>query len=347
MKITNLTTAYIPRTTKTISLCSMPLTKGIAVDCVNFGSANVDKEDAYNLRNIPNLTCACCGKKMINESEFTTLKAKDYEGSAMQVLKKLQKYEKLMRPTEKTVFHLLKRSAAKDPDADLHKLIEKRFLYHLSRLEIKQLKTIEKAVSLRLNLNEESKEELSHTLDNVKKIIFVESKKVHQKRTRIIAEFEDLKKRCKEKQKIDKMLQVIYTLPDSKNDVDSFMTKYNDKERHNKEIGQRLIAPSMPTLDHIKPASKSGHDDFANMLVMCEKCNSSRGSIPYQEWFKIHPEMPENIQKNMNKIIAEINEGRLKYFDDYPQNIKRTLKGVYDLNISAQIIKPPTPEELY
>lgn len=349
MKITSLITPYMPKKINTVSIYSMPLTKGIALDTVSFGSANVDKEDAYNLRNIPNLTCACCGKKMMNESEFAAMKSKDYEGPAVQVLKKLQKYEKVMRPTEKTIFHLLKRSAAKDPNADLHRLMEKRYLYHLSRLEVKQLQVIEKAISLKLNLNEESKEELSKTLDNVKKIMFVESKKVQQKRTRIIAEFEDLQKRCgikEEKKKIDKILKVIRTLPDSKTDVDSFITKYNDKNRGNREIGQRLLSTSLPTLDHIKASKRSGHDDFANMLVLCEKCNSERGHIPYLEWFKIHPEMPANIQKNMNKVITEINEGRLKEFDDYPEKVKATLdrvtRGNYQLDISKLKIKPKT-----
>ena len=76
------------------------------------------------------------------------------------------------------------------------------------------------------------------------------------------------------------------------------------------------------------------------MLVLCEKCNSERGSIPYPIWFKMHPDMPDNIQKNMDIIIKEINLGRLKNFDNYPLEVKNTLKKVtqnckkqYDLNI--------------
>ena len=111
-------------------------------DTVSFKSANVDKEDDYNLRNIKDLTCACCRKKMIPEADFEKLKARDFEGPAVNVLKKLKPYYKKMRPTEKTVYNLLCRASRKDPHADLNTLIQKRYFYHLSRLEEKQLKII-------------------------------------------------------------------------------------------------------------------------------------------------------------------------------------------------------------
>lgn len=325
MRIVSITTPYIKKPINT-SVYSVPLLKGTQRDIVTFGSANVDKEDAFNLRNIPNLPCACCGKKMINEKDFSDLKSKDYQGNAQMVLKKLKPYSKDMRPVEKTVYNLLKRAANKDPHADLNTLINKRYYYHLGRLEVKQLNIINKAIAQDLNLNEKTKAELDKTMETVRFILFVESKKQPQKRSRIIKEFRKLRDKCDEKQKIDKMLEILKTLPTSKDDVDAFMTKYT--QRGNREIGQRLMSSALPTLDHITPAKNSGHDSFSNMLVLCEKCNSERGHIPYEEWFEIHPEMPKNIQKNMNKIIMEINEGRLIGFETYPKDVKETLKRV-------------------
>lgn len=337
MKLSNITYQYNPKAINT-SVYSIPFVrkaKGIESDTVSFGSAKVDKEDAFNLRNIPNLTCACCGKKMINERDFAKLKAKDYEGPAQQVLKKLNPYSKDMRPTEKTVYNLLKRAANKDPNADLHTLINKRYYYHLGRLEVKQLNIINKAIALDLNLNEKSKAELDKTMQAVRYILFVEAKEQPQKRSRIIAEFRKLRKNSDEKAKIDQMLEILKSLPTSKDDVDAFMTKYT--KRGNREIGQRLMSPSLPTLDHIKPAKNSGKDDFSNLIVMCEKCNSSRGHIPYTDWFLIHPEMPKNIQKNINKVISEINTGHLQGFDDYPAAIKETLENLKDSTLFLDI----------
>ena len=307
-------------------------------DTVSFKSANVDKEDAYNLRNIKDLTCACCRKKMIPEADFEKLKARDFEGPAVNVLKKLKPYYKKMRPTEKTVYNLLCRASRKDPQADLNTLIRKRYFYHLSRLEEKQLKIINNIMNEAQNVSPQTQQELEKIINKTKEIIFVESKEYPQKRGRIIKEFAKLKKIKQDKKEISKILKEIEKLPSAKNDVDAFITKY--KHRGNREIGQRLLSTALPTLDHIIPKLKSGHDEFGNMLVLCEKCNSERGSIPYPIWFKIHPDMPDNIQKNMDIIIKEINLGRLKNFDNYPLEVKNTLKKVtqhckkqYDLNI--------------
>ena len=306
-------------------------------DTISFGSANVDKEDAFNLRNIQNLPCACCGKKMINEKEYAKFKSKDFQGPATPVLKKLKPYVPYMRSTEKTVYNLLKRAANKDPNADLNTLLKKRYYYHLGRLEIKQLKIINDVASMKLELSPKSQKELDNTLAKVREIIFVEPKETRQKRSRIIKEFETLKKVCEEKQEIDTILKKLQQLPTSKDDVDAFMIKY--AQRGNREIGQRLMSPSLPTLDHIIPANKSGHDNFSNLLVMCEKCNSHRGSIPYKEWFESHPEMLKNIQKNMNKVISEINGKRLLNFDNYPQEIKNTLSNVCDYNLDISTLR--------
>ena len=323
------TTLYtITNRPKMAKLSHVGLSNNLTTDVVSFSSNRLDKDDAYALRNIPNQTCACCGKGLINEQEFNNLKSKDYEGPAGQVLKKLKPFYKDMRPTTKTVYNLLKRTANKYPMDDLQTLINRRFTYHLCRLELKQLKVLNEAISLNLNLEESSKVELAKTMNKVKHIIFVEPKERAEKRSRIIKEFHVLRNKCKgsEKHKIDKILDVLKALPKSTNDIDSFMIKY--AQRGNREIGQCLLAPSLPTLDHIKPKKKSGANNFANMLVLCKDCNNQRGYTPYLEWFQTHPQMPKYIQKNINRVITEINEGRLDNFYSYPKKLKKTLKEV-------------------
>lgn len=324
-------------------VCQKPVyTKSLSKDIVSFSSSDVDKEDAYNLRNIPDQVCSCCGKKMINEGKFKELKSKHYQGPAAPVLKKIKPFVKEMRPVEKTVYNLLKRTSLNHPNDDLNTLINKRYYYHLSRLEAKQLKIINKAIDQNLNLSENSKDELNKTMGKIREIMFVEAKEERQKRSRIIQEFNKLKERVKgkEKEKIDKIIQIIRTLPNSQDDVDSFMTKYT--QRGNREIGQRLLSPSLPTLDHIEATSKNGPDDFSNILVMCAKCNSNRGNLPYPLLFLQYPEMPQNIQRNMSKVIKEINEGRLKNFDNYPQDVKNRLQRITrgELILDISSLKP-------
>ena len=303
-------------------------------DTISFSSAKVNKDDAFMLRNIKHLPCACCGKDMINEKDYVSLKSKDFQGPASQVLKKLRPYYKNMRQTEKTVYNILKRTSPKYPDADLNTLINKRLYYHIARLEAKQLQIINKAISS-VNLNIKDQKALEKTMQEVHKILFVEPKDKPQKRNRILEELYILRYQADEKNKIDKILKTIEKLPNSQNDVDSFIVKY--AERGNREIGQRLLSPSLPTLDHIKPASKSGKDDFSNLIVLCSKCNNERDSIPYQKWFLIKPEMKKNIQKYMDKVIMEIKNKHLPDFEFYPASIKRTLeketKGKYTIKI--------------
>ena len=339
MKISFNTHSYLPLQTRVMPLRNIFATKSIAVDVVSFSSANVDKDDAFNLRNIPDLPCACCGKTMINEAEYSRYTSKHFQGPAISVLKKLKHFAKDFRPTEKTVYNLLKRSALRNPNDDLNALLNKRYYYHLGRLEAKQLKIINKAVAVGENLSDDSKKELNNVLVNVRDIMFVESKNERQKRSRIIKAFEKFVKIVPEKELANKMLKILSHLPSSSDNVDSFVTKYS--HRGNREIGQRLMSPSLPTLDHIKASSKGGKDEFSNMIVMCEKCNSARGNMSYKDWLQIHPEMNRYIQKNIDHIIKEINAGRLENFDTYPKEVAKTLykESGYKLKINTRALK--------
>lgn len=290
---------------------------------VSFGAIDVDKEDALNLKNMPNQICACCGKQTLPESEYNSLTKKDFEGSAGHVLKKLQKYSKYMRNPEKTVFNLLKRTSNKYPDADLQELLQKRYNFHLARLEAKQLKIIKDATKQELKLSPKSRQELEKALEKVYEIIFVEAKAKAQKRSRIKKEFEKLKITCKEKREIDKILAVIETLPNSQNDVDAFMIKY--AQRSNREIGQQLLRSALPSFDHIKTRKRSGIDDFSNLIVTCKKCNEQRGHENYDNWLKSNPQMSKNLKRNLQNISREIKEGRLLNFDTYPQDVSTTI----------------------
>ena len=40
------------------------------------------------------------------------------------------------------------------------------------------------------------------------------------------------------------------------------------------------------TIDHIHPRSRGGTDDLENLQLLCQPCNSSKGSQPYEEWIE-------------------------------------------------------------
>ena len=39
-----------------------------------------------------------------------------------------------------------------------------------------------------------------------------------------------------------------------------------------------------PTLDHIVPLSEGGSSRDENLQLLCGKCNSSKGSLPWGDW---------------------------------------------------------------
>ena len=40
------------------------------------------------------------------------------------------------------------------------------------------------------------------------------------------------------------------------------------------------------TLDHVRPRSKGGQTDRANLISCCARCNSRKGSDDWQEWYR-------------------------------------------------------------
>ena len=113
-------------------------------------------------------------------------------------------------------------------------------------------------------------------------------------------------------------------MPTSSGSVSAFLIKYS--RRGSEEIARRLLNPSLTTTEHVHPRSKNGQNNTANYIAMCAECNSQRGNMPYLEWFKIRPEMPENLQKYINKIAERIKSKELRGFDSYIFEIIRTIE---------------------
>lgn len=92
------------------------------------------------------------------------------------------------------------------------------------------------------------------------------------------------------------------------------------------EIARKLLAPSMATAEHVLPHSLGGSNQASNFLSECAGCNNPRSSMPYAEWFKIHPEFKRNAQGYIEHVEGRIVNGELPTtYDSYPVDIKETL----------------------
>ena len=93
------------------------------------------------------------------------------------------------------------------------------------------------------------------------------------------------------------------------------------------------------TFDHIHPESMGGTHGQYNGICLCKKCNRERGIIPYNILMEIHPNFGENVQKQLNKVMVFIKNGKLLNYNFYPQKVKKTLLEVTEQKLRINIKK--------
>ena len=143
---------------------------------------------------------------------------------------------------------------------------------------------------------------------------------------------------------MEQIMKKAESIPTSGNDVNAFIAKYTNRnmpsqkglvQRSDQEIAQRLLEPSIESVEHIRPQTTfkninkevtvSGKDNISNLALAHKQCNSDRGHLTLNEYMRtMNPKAKEAIQKHVDFIINEIKAGRLQGMDDYPQQLKET-----------------------
>lgn len=104
-------------------------------------------------------------------------------------------------------------------------------------------------------------------------------------------------------------------------------------------VANRLLAPSLATAEHVLPHSLGGSNKASNFLSECAGCNNPRSSMPYAEWFKIHPEFKRNAQGYIEHVEGRIVNGELPTtYDSYPVDIRETLTSESDGQIVLKVL---------
>ena len=123
------------------------------------------------------------------------------------------------------------------------------------------------------------------------------------------------------------MRKILSKLPKSRNSLSAFIAKYS--YRSSEEIAHLILISGASSEEHIKPQNRDKKDKGPNInenkIVMCAACNSQRSKTSYKDWLLIHPEMVDNCQKYIDKIIDAIISGKLVNYNDYPQKVKKSL----------------------
>lgn len=112
---------------------------------------------------------------------------------------------------------------------------------------------------------------------------------------------------------------------------------------------QNLFKGTVATVDHLIPKGKNGENDLSNYVVMCRNCNTEKTDYPLLRWLVIHPEMPKNVQKYMNKIVSMINNNELdpeyrKYPKIFSKKIAQLSHGKVDPKYKLKPLKNDSGE---
>lgn len=295
------------------------------------------------IRSLGNIICPCCGVPMMTNKDMNRV-SKGLGCTSEQAINTLNNYEKYMHPVEKECFNLLKTWSKENPKSNFKELLKAHKDEHLELLQVKQNKILDSVDEISKNLTETEQEEVKKVTDLTRKMVSTYDKDIKFKRKTFIKDIEDLAGKISNKEIHKQMVKEAEKMPNSKNDVSSFIVKYGSGRGH-KEIGERLVSLSVGTIEHIHPQSKGGKNRVDNYLLECGECNHTRSSIPLGEWVDDHPEMIENTQKYIDEVIKHINNGGMKGFEFYPEAVARTLYHESDGKIDVKVEGLKTDEE--
>lgn len=262
-----------------------------------------------------------------------------YHDSAFMV-DALEKFSPQMHATEKEVFEILKKESQRSPQKTFTEILSNPRVrdYHLKQLEKEQKEVFKDVEYIASKMSPMSLKIVLRTIVKSKAIFDSPNSKVVNKRSTVIEAFKQLQSAIPEEELYQQIMSRIYELPSSRNNASSFIIKYSSHTPN--EIAEQILRGSESTHEHVKPKRRiddNGENSNSNYIVLCRNCNSERGQIPYGDFVKIHPQMPENMQKYIDIVINSINIGQLWGFDQYPWQIKSAVEKESDGKIQINL----------
>lgn len=248
--------------------------------------------------------------------------------SARYLMTEIEKLKPDFQHHEQKVYEELKRLSEIYPEDTFHAILNKpkiRKIY-LNSLRSKQIAVLDKLKPVIKDLPYRYMVPLEQASDNARKIFVKEDDNVIHKRKRVVSSFYEIADKIPDVRVVEEIRDIIDQLPDSKNDVDAFMVRAAKKSSN--AVMDILISRIRSTYEHVIPHHRkdnNGPSEKTNYICLCGKCNVERQQLSYEKFVDVHPEMIQNTQKQIDKIIYFINKGLLYGYDNYPAAIKEGL----------------------
>ena len=286
----------------------------------------------FELKKIKNLNCPCCGQKMLSKNQYANIYNSLVKTKGQVLQAGLKSAEEYLKPAELEVSKRIIEASIQDPELGLKEIVDRESKKSLPQLEAKQQVIMYKMKKVADSLVKPARGEIKRIVDAGQASILTSSDATHFKRNSFIDKISQVEHSKEDEPIFQEIVELANTMPTTHNDADAFFVKFARYQET--EIAKRLLSPSCSTTEHVIPQSKGGQDSTDNYLPMCGDCNSARGNVPYNEWFKTHPEMPENLQKFLDKIQILIDSNQVpkskiyrSYVDEMIEAVKKTTNG--------------------
>lgn len=193
---------------------------------------------------------------------------------------------------------------------------------------------IRKIESLQLSSSLKNNEELTKLISRARSQIYDIPVVVNFNRKTFIYELQKIVNTLEDKKLAKRMIQQAVELPKSRENVSAFIVKAANCS--SEKIGFDLIEGSTGSIEHLVPFASKGNDTLENYAISTAYYNSERGNRTMPQQLKQHPEIYQNAQKHVNRLIELYNDGTFK---------KVGLTKWYITNLARRLYRLSPPEK--
>lgn len=276
-----------------------PASTSLSKSCPQYFSCyNLSFSSSFNLniiRDMKDMPCLCCGIKMVPFKDYLKiLTKKALSGNSSDAVNVLRQFKDNMHPIEKLCFKTLEELSAEDPTKTMQEILIGLRKENLEKLTSRQLEVLNEIQYLGKDLTKNTSNEVKELVIYAKGIILKDNPANLFKRQTFINNIREIVGNIPEEGLSGEIIRVANSLDNSENDLQAFIVKYS--RRSSREIGQRLVYPSIKTKEHLVAQNPlegpNGTSEEGNIAWTCERCNSEeKGNDSILKWANDKPEM--------------------------------------------------------
>lgn len=263
----------------------------------------------YNdLKDIPNLPCAYCGKPMLSIPNRKRIAKELATNTGEDLIATINKNKKFFRVHKANVIDKVTMLAKKYPNDNIQVLFQKLEPLYRTQLETEQMDVIRRIDLLYSNSfeSDEAKKIFQNMLYETTQWINSKDGTEPFKRKAFLSELKRILKLplfAKNHQVVKRIYTEAEKLPQSTESESAFVIKYY--RRSAREISEMLIHEPMSTIEHIKTQESGGLTSPENLSIICAYCNNIvRNNKPMSKFVDEHPEIRKNIKRNFDAILT-------------------------------------------